>query len=571
MERTSEKNDAVRYALIGGVLGAVFFLLLFGYKPLIVTNVAFLYDATDRICARSDVPYHQLALDYYLRSPWSFPPGSNPDYPHTIGSSVLLSDSLPLFAIVTKLFAGILPEYFQYFGIWTLLCFILQGALAALILRKTGIKLLPATCAVPLFILNVPLLYRCFHHCALCGQWLILLALLGYLYNAGMKFWKKYVFWIVVCVLCVLVQGYFLIMCGGIMTAALVCDVIADRKKTVQSILILVSAVVFSVLTYYLCGGFVTGGDLNGMGIGLFPFDVAFLVDPYIFSSLFSGNRVPDYNTEHDAYLGIALIILYLFALAVLLLKRKEASAFFKKISVKATVMMILLAGFTVVSFGTCIQFFGITIVDLREILSDKLQGYLSVFRSSARFFWPVWYAMLICVIRVIYSAFKEEKEMTLCIILLVCVMGQYVELPMRSIENRADNVVAGYTSSVEENFASCFNENAKHMALITGSLTVGVDVNVYAVHHGLTSNMSNLGRGKMSTILEDTEKVNAGGADRETVYFVRADEAGLVNFPALPEGFRLFYDEENYLCFFDEALLAAEPACMEIDLSEIR
>ncbi len=562
-------SDAGRYGIIAGLIGAVMFFLLFGYKPLIVTNVAFLYDSKDRVLAMSDTPYHQFGLDYFLRSPWSFPPGNNPDYPYPYGSSILISDSLPLFAFIAKIFAGILPDYFQYFGIWTLLCFILQGTCAALVMRRLGVKMLHAMCAVPLFVINVPLLFRCFHHCALCGQWLILLAVLGYLYNDGSTVKKKCIFWTVLCVLSVLIQGYFLVMCGAIMTAAFINDVIHDRKKIIGDSFVFVTALISSVFTYFLCGGFLEDTELSGIMFGQFSFDLSFLLDPYVFSSFFSGERKADLNTEHDAYLGVGLILLYLISMAVLLLKRKELIEYIKKNSAKKIIMALVCICFFVVSLSPQIKFFGKTVVDLMPVIPEKILAYMSIFRSSARFFWPVWYIMLLCSVRILSGAFKDRSTAVLGLIFVICAVIQLFELPALTIETRADEIVKGYPSSLENAFGDCFNEKAKHVSVVTNLLGNMEDANVFAVHHGLTVNRANLGRGKGMSVDEDIEKLVNGQADHETIYLLRLVEADDIPIKWLPEEFVLYYDNEKYMCFFDRALLKSEPDCQKLELNE--
>ncbi len=560
------KSDAKKYALIAGGIGALVYLLLFGYRSLIITNVSYIYNAKDRILAMSDLPYHQLGLDYFLREGWNFPPGNIRTYPYPYGTSILISDSLPLFAFVAKLFAGILPEYFQYFGIWTLLCFILQGVCAALILRRLGVRLLPAMCAVPLFLINVPLLFRCFHHCALCGQWLILLAFLGYLYSDELKFTEKTAFWTTACILCVLIQGYFLLICGAVMAAALLGDVIKDRKKIVESIMIIGISVLSSLLVFYLCGGFYGENRLAGTQLGRFLFDVSYLIDPYIFSSFFSGNRMPDKNTEHGAYLGVALIILYLIAFAVLLLKRKEAFAYLKRNKSRKVILALMLSGFFLISLGPKVQFFGETVIDLLEVLPQKVLDYLAVFRSSARFFWPVWYIMLIAVIRILTSVFKDKRSYIFCLMLAACAIVQYVELPERTIETKAYTDEKGYSSAFDSAFADCFNEKAAHLSVVSNKMTGYEDVIVYAVHHGLTTNLGNLGRGKWNSIADDKKRLAEGRPENDTIYVINLRDVDGIEMSELPPEYVYYFDNEKYLCIFDKALLKAEPDCMKID-----
>lgn len=55
-------------------------------------------------------------------------------YPDQI--SIIFTDSIPCFAVIFKILSPVLPENFQYFGLWGMMCFILQGIIAARILKS---------------------------------------------------------------------------------------------------------------------------------------------------------------------------------------------------------------------------------------------------------------------------------------------------------------------------------------------------------------------------------------------------------------------------------------------------
>ena len=60
---------------------------------------------------------------FFRNSPWTFPIGLNPTYGLDFSSSIVFSDSIPLMAFLFKAIRFVLPETFQYLGIWTLICF----------------------------------------------------------------------------------------------------------------------------------------------------------------------------------------------------------------------------------------------------------------------------------------------------------------------------------------------------------------------------------------------------------------------------------------------------------------
>lgn len=83
-----------------------------------------------------DLTQHYYGWVSFRNSDWTFPLGlfntlSYPNY-----ASIMFTDSIPLFAIIFKSISFALPETFQYFGIFGLMCYILQGVFAFTLLRK---------------------------------------------------------------------------------------------------------------------------------------------------------------------------------------------------------------------------------------------------------------------------------------------------------------------------------------------------------------------------------------------------------------------------------------------------
>ena len=81
----------------------------------------------------NDMSSHQTGWFFFKNDIWRFPLGSNPNFGDQIGNSIIYSDSIPLFAIFFKLFNFMLPDKFQYFSFWFIICFFLQGFLSFLL------------------------------------------------------------------------------------------------------------------------------------------------------------------------------------------------------------------------------------------------------------------------------------------------------------------------------------------------------------------------------------------------------------------------------------------------------
>ena len=92
------------FLIIPILLGFCAFIAVVGFAPLIPTNL----DLAQGVDPFKDY----IAWVFYRHAPWSFPLGLNPNYGLDISSSVVFSDSIPLFAILYKVFSSVLPEPF---------------------------------------------------------------------------------------------------------------------------------------------------------------------------------------------------------------------------------------------------------------------------------------------------------------------------------------------------------------------------------------------------------------------------------------------------------------------------
>ncbi len=78
-----------------------------------------------------DPAQHWLGWQFFRYSPLlQWPLGANPNWGMDIGSSIVFTDSIPLLAFIFKPLNALLPDTFQYCGLWILICFLLQSLFA---------------------------------------------------------------------------------------------------------------------------------------------------------------------------------------------------------------------------------------------------------------------------------------------------------------------------------------------------------------------------------------------------------------------------------------------------------
>ena len=123
----------------------------------------------------SDTETHWLGWQFFKnQSIFNFPLFKNINYGMELGSSLVLNDSLAIMAMIFKPFAVFIPFEFQYFGLWTYVCFLLQCIITMKIFHiYTKNKIIIVLCGF-FFTMLPPLLWRLHGHIGLLCQCLIL-------------------------------------------------------------------------------------------------------------------------------------------------------------------------------------------------------------------------------------------------------------------------------------------------------------------------------------------------------------------------------------------------------------
>ncbi len=552
-------SSALVYSVSAALIGAVLFLLIYGYASLLPTNVSFIYDSSD-----PDVFSHQLGFDFYRISPWRWPIGVQSYYPYPYECSVIYTDSIPIFAFFFKLLSPILPEYFQYFGLWIFLCFMLQGVSSALLLRKLKIDYLRTMLCVPLFIINVPFLFRCFHHSALAGQWLIIFSFLMIISEHEMKFKARLIGWSLLCGGSVLIHGYLFVLVGFLMSFSTLHQFL-QYKTYKSSVTIFLSCVITSITLYYSAGGMIQYKNVVMKGFPNYVFDPADLINPLFFSA-FLPSMPYAYSTETSVYLGIAFIVLLVFAIIVLVRKRKTLAVFLKVHSIFLILTLISSCFLFVLSEGVRPRIAGHVMFDLTGGSTDNdLMAYLSLFRATARFILPVWYMIQVGVLYVVCRSLRSRAAFT--IVMIACVIIQYAEIVPKTAKGATDSVVSGYSTVFNDTFDKVFSTEARHLSLINENYVEISSVATFAAHHGMTLNNSKVCRGPKNSIQNDVDAWNAGKLADDTVYVI--PELYIVIFEPrkLPDDYKVYYCD-NMFCIFNSSLMEELPseAALEVD-----
>jgi hypothetical protein len=209
------KNN-IKYCIIFSfLLGCFCFCLLYGVK---IINPS--YDDW-LLMDGGDITNPYLAWIKYRNTPINFPVGLADGLLYPSKCCITFTDSIPLFAIIFKILSllNLLPSVFQYWGIWGLFCFGMQGAVGFLIMYKATDNKVYSFIASLFFIFSPLVIFRMYFHTSLAGQWIILIAFYEYFFHSQHSNLEKTRSWSLICIVASLIHIYFIPMVIFIMAA----------------------------------------------------------------------------------------------------------------------------------------------------------------------------------------------------------------------------------------------------------------------------------------------------------------------------------------------------------------
>lgn len=383
-----KKNEHIIY-IIAALLGALGFVLLYG---IYVLNPFY----TDWLITGGDLTQHYLGWEYFRRSEWLFPVGLTNQVGYPAETSVIYTDSIPLFAIIFKLFTRGISGRFQYFGLWGLCCFMLQGYWSARILHKWIEDKWQVWLGSLFFIVSPIVIFRMYYHTALAAHWLILIAI--YLCAMHKQQYRNIVKtslqWGVLGILIGSIHLYFVPMCGALLAGYVVYSLIEEKKIKIKYICPGLAFVVGLFGTVYVLGGFSSGAQSSaGSNLGLYSFNLNGFYNPIGYSKVLKWLDVyTEGQYEGFAYLGLGILILLLGAVVALCLSWREKLSLIKTNWMKVVIAFGVIVGLIFLAASPKVTFNEHLLFEFPDI--DIIIKYWSIFGSSGRIVWPVYYLL---------------------------------------------------------------------------------------------------------------------------------------------------------------------------------
>lgn len=374
----------------------VFFVSFYGIHCLNPCNVDWL------LSGGLDISQHYAGWLFFRKEPWTFPVGDFTGLSWPNAMSIIYMDSIPLCAVFFKIFQPILPGRFQYFGWYSLICFLLQGILGVKIAGKYLKNAPAAFLAGALTVMTPVFLWRTFLHVALNSHYIVLLALLGIFYYreyfAGRR-WRKIWYWGMLGCLCCMIHLYFLPMCFVVLCAFLYLDIRTAKKVTIWQAFVFAGFWAGALIPMYVLGGFMPDMIVSDLGFQWKKtFNLNGFVNPQGWSRILPNLNLHTYGqSEGFAYLGIGVMVCMLASVFFFFLqyrgmpeKRNILAGYIKSPTLQACGAVFVLSVAAAVSPVVTLGSRAVTLP-----FPKKLEELWMIFRASGRLVWPAVYLLL--------------------------------------------------------------------------------------------------------------------------------------------------------------------------------
>lgn len=425
----NENKDKQLYIVYGIVcFGAIlFFVFLYGVKILNPLYTDWLYGKfviNHKYFYGKDNTQHFIGAMAFIKSNWCFPIGNYNSLSYPYYESVIFTDSIPLLAVICKVFRFLLPNEFQYFGLWGLFCFIMQGVMSVRILRHFTNNKYHLTISSLFFVIVPIVVWRMFIHTALDSQWLILMALEPLFAPDSFTTKRKIFHFTLIAFLCSTIHFYLYFYCAIILFSCGIYEII--KTKRINNFLLLISTYILTgVFFVWILGGFSQNIDNTLLGLRVLSMNLNSFFDSYNYSVLLPGlSRYIidglDNQFEGYAYLGVGIILAILLAIICLCKKRINRNIIERKVIWGITTALIVAF---IIALSPRITLGSRVIIDIP--LPSIIENIWGIFRSTGRASWILVYIIMLLTFIYLFD-FKNIKVLN--VILTICLIVQLID-----------------------------------------------------------------------------------------------------------------------------------------------
>ena len=403
-----KKTSLLKYQFFIIIISTILWCYLLGFNFINPLNSDWLY--------LGDFSQVQLGWKFFKNDVWRFPIGSNPNFGMYFDGSIIFSDSIPIFAIFFKVIRIFLPENFQYFSLWVLLCIYLQFFFAFKIIFKFTKNLNYSLIGGLFFIFSTVFLNRSGIHLSLMGQWILLSGI--YIETINDKNKNKSLYQILNIVLSTVIHFYFTIILILFYIFGKIFDLLKQKIKFINIIKETIILIIPTLIVMYVVGYFTIGLDDGlGWGYGHFNFNLNSFFNPkgsnyfesFNWSQFLEQKKYQNGEHEGFSYLGITGL-LFLLLFFVNFLFKKYLIVFDRYKILTISLLFLVLATSNNINLGEN----NIFLVPLNNLF----YAFLSSIRASGRLIWPVYYLIFIFGIIFVFKLFENKKPTVVILIL---------------------------------------------------------------------------------------------------------------------------------------------------------
>ncbi len=404
-------------------LACCLFFYQFGVHSLDPTNIGFLFRVG------GDLAQEYLGWSFLRGSPWSFPLGKITNYFAPFGTYAAFTVVNPLLWIPFKLLSPLLPANFQYFSWWILACSCLQAYFGYRLMRLITPNIFEQLLGVGFFLLSPVQLVRILSGSdCLYTHWLILAGLVIYFENYSEIHSKKLIlYWSILTFCALTIMPYFAPMVIGLALAFYIRHFIwspAYRSKAVLGISIF-PLIIFAC--YIIFGYYKSGINYNLTDYGVYSLNLNAFINPLGWSSFLPalpyrlGQGFAGYN-----YLGLGIIILVCYGIIHSIIRPPKV----ERIKYLLPLLLVIF-GFFIFAISNKVVWCNTVL--FKYFIPEPLLKLANMFRTSGRFGWPLFYAILLGALFLVTATKRKRLSiavMCICLAVQLADIHQLLDLP---------------------------------------------------------------------------------------------------------------------------------------------
>lgn len=428
----------VKRGLKNGVFAALFvlipaFLFLAFFNPWVLDpkRIGWLMEA--------DWGQHFLGWNAFRHVAWSSFNHEDLLY-HPTGLSVIYTDSNPLFAFIFKPFRSLLPQPFQYIGLWFAFCVAMHFIFAFKLIRPHAPNRWAALGGAAV-LSALPCLYYRERHDTLMAQWLLLWGLHLFINVAEARpapegetetRWQRFRRvldpktrgYMALLGVTGLIHPYLLFMVAAIWSGDVLRVVWPaarklDRKALWGGVWRAVVVLACPIITLGISGAYERGQSPAAGGFGYYSMGLDALFNPVRseFSAILKAWPLDGGQSfEGYQYLGFGLLCLLAVAVALYILTPEAKTA--RPVLARLKPLTLPFLALFLIALSNHAQIYGYTIWNFR--LPQQLVSIAGILRASGRFFWPISYCMIAAALIVLFKSRPRTIAIVLPAVLLI-------------------------------------------------------------------------------------------------------------------------------------------------------